>query len=111
MDHFDRGLHLLIWAGSDAAADYVDQLLWKADFLPHGIDSDELIAITVGEKNCNQSHAVLNLRDTPIDVASSSYSTIYELDDQCSEARKTVSKSKYTFYRQKGIRIAEISLK
>lgn len=110
-DHFDRGLHLLIWTGSDAVSNYVDELLWKADFLPHGIDSDELISITSGEKNCNNSHAVLNLRDSPVDVAGDLYSTIYELEDGTSEARAIVSKSKYTFYRRKGIRIAEISLK
>ncbi len=110
-DHFDRGLHLLILTGSESVSQYIDELLWKADFLPHGIDTDELICITSTEKNPNNSHAVLNLRDGPVDSASGSYSTIYELEDGTSPVRSAVSKEKYGIYRKKGIRIAEISLK
>ncbi|MCI5052231.1 MAG: DNA polymerase III subunit chi [Simkaniaceae bacterium] len=114
-EHFDRGEPLMIWVENDKGGEFIDRLLWSdpsCTFLPHEMSLDEsreLLVITPLKENLNQAHSLLNLRGNPAPLEV--FSTIHELDDQTNEVRAAISKEKYTFYRENGVRIPELMLK
>ncbi len=105
--HFDNRQKIVIKTESKEASLYLDDFLWKSSpesFLPHGIDSNELISITHEEGNPNQATICLNLTKNPLIGAP--FSKIYELDDKTSVEKARLSEFRFQMYKKSAIPVA-----
>ncbi len=109
--HFSSATPLLFMTADEKAKSFLDELLWKMppeSFLPHvasNMPCKELIAITSGSQNVNEAKAIFNLTPAPLTLEQEGL-TIYEFDEQSSEARRKASEERYNAYRQKGLPIS-----
>lgn len=101
---------LLFSVSSEAAAQYLDDLLWKfppESFLPHSIvsgPSSETIGITLGLENFNQASVLFNLRSETHPKATS-FSFIYEFYDETDPNKKIQSEHRKLMYLQQGLQV------
>jgi DNA polymerase-3 subunit chi len=85
--HFCRGHRLMIAVANDAAARYIDQLLWRLpaeSFMPHAISlqpAQEPIVISSSLKNLNGATVLFNLRPEA-HPQFSEYQIVYDLMDE-----------------------------
>ncbi|MDN3504220.1 MAG: DNA polymerase III subunit chi [Rhabdochlamydiaceae bacterium] len=113
-DNFDKGHKLTLYVDSDASQNFVDKLLWSTpnqSFLPHDTldPSNELIAITRNLNNTHQSSSLFNLSSKPILSFHPLITTIFELEDNTSSQKKTISKEKFDHYKALGFHIIQSS--
>lgn len=110
--YFLSNHHLDILVENLEAAQKISELIWKYpkdSFIPHAIGphKESIIRILPLESFENKGVAILNLSQIPLSNEYE-YQTIIELDDQTSESKKMLSKTKYNFYKDKGLKIATI---
>lgn len=101
--HFERKEPLLIFTEDEKAAQYVDELLWKAPltgFLPHGIDSQDVISITFGKKKLEDHRLAFNLCATPLLVEG--FKQVYDFEDLTSPSKKQFSAIRFDAYKKAG---------
>lgn len=107
--HFLKKMDLFIYS-SELALNYLDEILWKEPqlgFLPHSINEPkELIHIGTRQEDLNQASHILNLQPMALTEPLESQ-VIYELDDNTSLSKKTLSTEKFKVYKEKGILISE----
>jgi DNA polymerase IIIc chi subunit len=104
--HFEDKKKLFFLTSDEKSSKYVDDLLWKEpmfSLLPHvisDIPTNDFLVITQKKENLNETKAVFNLTSTPF--FEFPCSVIYEFDDVTDKKKHTISKSKFTAYREKG---------
>jgi DNA polymerase IIIc chi subunit len=103
--HFALKQRILVRVDNDAAADYIDKLLWRmpaAGLLPHRIASHECrdaIAIGIGAVNWNNATMLFNLgADAHPNL--DQFETIYDLMDHTSEEKLSLSQKRLAKYDQ-----------
>lgn len=105
--YFLKKKRILITVPSEAAAEYIDDFLWKQpkeSFLPHAYsknDEGSEVVITTEQKNSNQANVLINLcpgQSTILDQ----FETVYELWDETDEKRKEQSRLKFEAYQSSG---------
>lgn len=105
--HFKAKERLLFLVVDEAAAKYVDELLWKQPpegVLPHKIlkaPSNDMIGITSTLENLNQSAIIFNLRPEATTLLPMT-SIIYDFIDETSPSRHELSLKRREFYSQEG---------
>lgn len=94
----------IIFTDNQAAAVYVDNLLWKFSkdsFIPHLITdepSQEFVIITTKKDNLNQAEVAINLTALPLDNVSSNIREIFELHDSTTQEKEIASNQKLESY-------------
>jgi DNA polymerase IIIc chi subunit len=101
--HYLSKQRMLLAVSSDAAATYLDNLLWRlpeTGMLPHRIlnrPHQEAIAITTTSENLNGAEILFNLR-IDIHPAFKQLNVVYELFDETSAEKKNQSLQHKAFY-------------
>ncbi len=98
---FDQGSKVLITVPNDAAADYVDQMLWKyprESFLPHARSGEnEAVLISHTHENLNGAETLLNLCPEVSPIVTQ-FKYVFELYDQTQAQKQALSQQRYKFY-------------
>ena len=98
---------LLLTVSSEAAALFIDDLLWsrpKEGFVPHCIASSptwERVVITLKSENINQASVLFNLSPQAHALAAS-FSAVYELWDETEPDRLAIAQNRLNAYRKWG---------
>lgn len=105
--YFLKKKKILITVPSEAAAEYIDDFLWKQpkeSFLPHTYSKNNEgseVVITTEQKNINQANLLINLCPGQSSILDQ-FETVYELWDETDEKRKEQSRLKFEAYQNSG---------
>lgn len=105
--HFQRAEKVLLLVPNEAAARYLDQLLWShppESFLPHTISSRPIaaaIVISQEAQNLNQAQVLINLCPAISPIAGE-FKQVFELFDCTDSAKEELSKKRLEAYQQLG---------
>lgn len=101
--HYHAKEPILLRVSTEAAAEYVDKLLWRmpaCGVLPHrivGKDCSDSIAIVIGNENWNRAKILFNLSPDAHPYYDQ-FERIYELLDQTSPEKNTLSQQRMQTY-------------
>lgn len=109
--HFIKAERVLILAPNEAAAKYVDTLLWThppEGFLPHAVSDRPLnaaILITTVHQNLNQAQVLLNLCPD-ISAIANEVTQVYDLLDETDAVKNALAQQRKAKYEQAGFSVS-----
>jgi DNA polymerase III subunit chi len=104
--HYFRNENILLSVSTDAAATYLDGLLWNFEqesFIPHTITTkpcSDPIVITTEKKNLNDAYVMIHLCDDFDNAFVDSFPLVYELQDLSSAEKQQRSTERFSFYKE-----------
>jgi DNA polymerase-3 subunit chi len=109
--HFIHGERILVLVPNEAAARYVDGLLWShpaEGFLPHAVSERPLnaaILITTTPQNLNQAQVLINLCPgmSPI---TQEFQHVHDLLDETDSAKHALATQRLATYQQAGYAVS-----
>ena len=101
--HFEKKEPILIFVENEKGAQYVDELLWKSPptaFLPHTVNGEDMISITVAKKKIGAAIIAFNLCPTPLLLEG--FKLIYDFEDLTSPVKQNLSSLRFDSYKKAG---------
>lgn len=108
--HFIRAERVLVIVPNDAAARYVDTLLWSQPaegFVPHAVSERPLnaaVLITTTHLNLNQASILINLCPEVCPITNE-FRQVHDLLDETDNAKHALAKQRLAAYHQAGYSI------
>jgi len=101
--HFEKKEPIIIFVEDDKGAQYVDELLWKSPptaFLPHSLESKDIITITSTKKKFGEHRIAFNLCPTPLLL--DGFKIVYDFEDLTSPIKQNLSALRFDAYKKAG---------
>ncbi len=105
--HFQQAQRQLITVPSQAAAEYLDKVLWRYPpeaFIPHAISTTPVpaaIVITTASENLNNATVLINLCPTPSPLVHN-VALVHELLDCSDPSKQQASRQRFAAYQEQG---------